>query len=211
MYNAQIERHPLPPFYPDGAEYLFLGSFPPKHRQWTMDFFYPNFLNDMWRIFGLIFFDDKNHFIIEKTKSFDKTAIVQFLSLKRIAIYDMAEEILRLTDNSSDKDLEIVRTLDIFETIDRLPCLRYIVTTGQKASETLIQQLHNVLIPIPDLKVGEDALCYIRKRYIRIARMPSSSRAYSLPLEKKAMMYKSVFCDPEQTDATPSTVDIIKQ
>ena len=30
-----------------------LGSFPPQQKRWSMAFFYPNFQNDMWRIFGL--------------------------------------------------------------------------------------------------------------------------------------------------------------
>ena len=51
-----IEVHPLPPFAPEGAKMLMLGSFPPPRARWKMDFFYPNFQNDMWRIFGVVFF-----------------------------------------------------------------------------------------------------------------------------------------------------------
>ena len=61
--------HPLEPLFPQGAKLLMLGAFPPKTNRWSMEFFYPNFQNDMWRIFGLIFFDDKDHFVdIEKKK-----------------------------------------------------------------------------------------------------------------------------------------------
>ena len=45
-----IESHPLSPFLPEGARMLMLGSFPPKQERWSMDFFYPNWINDMWRI-----------------------------------------------------------------------------------------------------------------------------------------------------------------
>jgi hypothetical protein len=58
-----IESHPLPPFFPGGARILMLGSFPPPKVRWKMNFFYPNLQNDMWRIFGFIFFRDKNHFL----------------------------------------------------------------------------------------------------------------------------------------------------
>ncbi|EPQ1350886.1 uracil-DNA glycosylase family protein, partial [Acinetobacter baumannii] len=51
----EIETHPLQPFLPENARLLMLGSFPPPRNKWKMDFYYPNFQNDMWRIFGLIF------------------------------------------------------------------------------------------------------------------------------------------------------------
>ena len=44
------ELHPLEPFLPVGARLLMLGSFPPQRVRWSMDFFYPNLQNDMWRI-----------------------------------------------------------------------------------------------------------------------------------------------------------------
>ena len=45
-----IERHPLKPFLPENAKVLFLGSFPPPKKRWCMEFYYPNFLNDHWRL-----------------------------------------------------------------------------------------------------------------------------------------------------------------
>ena len=58
--EIKTEIHPLEPFFPQGARLLMMGSFPPKRERWKMDFYYPNFQNDMWRIFGLVFFDDKD-------------------------------------------------------------------------------------------------------------------------------------------------------
>ncbi len=62
----EIETHPLEPFLPSAAKLLMLGSFPPPVNRWSMDFYYPNFQNDMWRIMGLIFFSDKEYFIRDK-------------------------------------------------------------------------------------------------------------------------------------------------
>ena len=45
--NLPIESHPFPPFLPDGARVLMLGTFPPKPNRWAMEFFYPNKTNDM--------------------------------------------------------------------------------------------------------------------------------------------------------------------
>ena len=63
-----IETHPLTPFLPRHATVLFLGSFPPPRARWSMDFFYPNWINDFWRVMGLIFFDDKAYFEIKGEK-----------------------------------------------------------------------------------------------------------------------------------------------
>jgi len=63
-----VERHPFKPFLPKGCKLLMLGSFPPSQKRWCMNFFYPNFTNDMWRIFGLAFFEDKQHFVDEANK-----------------------------------------------------------------------------------------------------------------------------------------------
>ena len=78
MNPLQPEIHPLTPFLPPNARLLLLGSFPPPRKRWSMDFFYPNYTNDMWRIFGLIFFDDKDHFVDIEKKKFRKDNIEQF-------------------------------------------------------------------------------------------------------------------------------------
>ena len=57
-----VEYHPLIPFLPANAKVLFLGSFPPPRKRWCMDFYYPNFINDHWRIEGAVFFGDRNHY-----------------------------------------------------------------------------------------------------------------------------------------------------
>ena len=59
----EIEKHPLEPFLPAKAKLLMLGSFPPQKKRWSMEFYYPNLNNDMWRIFGILFFDDKDYFL----------------------------------------------------------------------------------------------------------------------------------------------------
>ena len=82
------EQHPLSPFLPAGARVLMLGSFPPKRERWSMEFFYPNWLNDMWRIVGHIFFVDKHHFELSGEKRFDKAKIEAFCREKGIALYD---------------------------------------------------------------------------------------------------------------------------
>jgi G:T/U-mismatch repair DNA glycosylase len=194
MSDPQIEKHPFPPFYPDHAKWLFLGSFPAKPQRWSMDFFYPNFRNDMWRIFGIVFFNDENYFVNEATKSFNKEAITQFLTIQHIAMYDMAEEVIRRKDNALDNDLEIVKPLDIIGVITtQLPDLQNIVTTGGKSTKTLIQQLHKANIAVDVPIIGASVSLSIQNRNIRIYRMPSSSKTYTLPLKQKAIIYGNMF------------------
>ena len=74
-----IEEHPWQPFLPQGCRLLMLGSFPPARKRWCMDFFYPNYINDMWRIFGIVFFGDKQHFVDEGRKQFRMDDIIRFM------------------------------------------------------------------------------------------------------------------------------------
>lgn len=182
------ETHPLEPFLPENAVLLMLGSFPPQQKRWSMDFFYPNLQNDMWRIFGLIFFEDKEHFLKPDKKSFDKERIVDFLYSKGIALYDTATAVRRLQDNASDKFLEVVEPTDIGLLLKQLPHCQAIVTTGQKATDTLRQQMHASEPP-----VGSKSPFEYQDRELFLYRMPSSSRAYPLKIEKKAEVYRLMF------------------
>ena len=136
--EIKTEIHPLEPFFPQGARLLMMGSFPPKRERWKMDFYYPNFQNDMWRIFGLVFFDDKEHFLTADKKSFCEQRIRDFLIRQGIALTDSGREVVRQKDNASDKFLEIVRKIDLSDVLRQLPHCVAIATTGQKATDTLL-------------------------------------------------------------------------
>ena len=183
-----IEQHPLTPFLPAGAQVLMLGSFPPKRERWSMEFFYPNWLNDMWRIVGHIFFDDNHHFELSDEKRFDKAKIEAFCHAKGIALYDTACEVRRLKDNASDKFLEVVRATDVATLLNQLPECRAIVTTGQKATDVIVEQFG-----CGEPAVGSCVEINIAGRELEFWRMPSSSRAYPLKLERKAEAYRAMF------------------
>ena len=183
-----VEHHPLEPFLPEGARLLMLGSFPPKRERWSMDFFYPNWINDMWRIVGLLFFDDRRHFENKTEKRFDKERIVEFCSTFGLALFDAASAVRRLQDNASDKFLEVVTQTDIRGLLDRCPTLRAIVTTGEKATDQVVEQF-----ACEKPKVGAYVEIQHAGRTLHFWRMPSSSRAYPLSLEKKAEFYRILF------------------
>ena len=188
-----VEYHPLIPFLPTNAKVLFLGSFPPQRKRWCMDFYYPNFINDHWRIEGAVFFGDRHHFIDEEEKRFKLTDIIAFCQEKGLAFFDTSTAVRRLQDNASDKFLEVVEPTDIQALIVQLPQLRTIVTTGEKATETLCTTMKisslpkvNTFVPVPDTynQAGEQLVLY---------RLPSSSRAYPLAFEKKVEAYRQMF------------------
>ncbi|MEE3475906.1 MAG: uracil-DNA glycosylase family protein, partial [Candidatus Cryptobacteroides sp.] len=74
----QTEPHPFEPFLPANAKVLRLGSFPPQEKRWSIKFYYPNFINDMWRIIGLVFFGDKDRFIDTGARKFKLDDIRDF-------------------------------------------------------------------------------------------------------------------------------------
>ena len=180
-----IEEHPLEPFLPSNATLLMLGSFPPQKKRWSMDFFYPNLQNDMWRIFGFLFFNDKEHFLLPGKKAFNKDYLVEFLTEKGIALYDTATAIRRLQNNASDKFLEVIEPTDIRLLLKQLPQCQAIVTTGQKATDIIRSQ-----IEVNEPSVGQSCPFEFEDRILQLYRMPSSSRAYPLALEKKAAVYR---------------------
>jgi len=183
----ETERHPLQPFLPPNARLLMLGSFPPPRRRWAMDFFYPNRTNQMWSIFGLVFFGDAERLVDATHKTFRLLDIQSLLLEKGIAIYDTACAVRRLSGNASDKDLEIVEKTDIPALLSQIPACHDIVCTGQKSFSALTDDYG---VPVP--KIG----CYneftIADREMRLWRMPSSSRAYPMPLAEKASYYREM-------------------
>lgn len=183
-----IEIHPLRPFVPTNARVLMLGSFPPKRERWSMEFFYPNWINDMWRIMGLLFYGNKHHFEKIGEKRFDRERIVEFCTDRGIALYDTATEVRRLKDNASDKFLEVVTPTDVPALLRCLPHCHTIVTTGEKATDTLC-----LLLGVERPLVGGYIEGECEGRRVRLYRMPSSSRAYPMSVEKKADVYRLLF------------------
>ena len=155
-----------------------------------MDFFYPNLQNDMWRIFGIIFFNDKEYFLTNDKKAFDKERLEEFLIQKGIALYDTASAVIRLQDNASDKFLEVVEPTDIGLLLRQLPDCRSIITTGQKATDVICEYFS-----VKQPSIGDKTEISFQDRTLLLYRMPSSSRAYPLKLEKKSEIYRKAFSD----------------
>lgn len=190
-----VEYHPLRPFLPENAKVLFLGSFPPQRKRWSMDFYYPNFINDHWRIEGQIFFGDKNHFVDLEAKRFKIDEIVAFCQEKGLAFFDTSTAIRRLQDNASDKFLEVVEPTNIHDLLEQLPHCKAIVTTGEKATETICASLGIPEIPKVNTSyiLHHPSFIIHHPSPIALWRLPSSSRAYPLAFDKKVEDYRQMF------------------
>lgn len=190
--NQPLEQHPWPPYIPPHAKVLIMGTFPPQSHRWSMNFYYPNRTNDFWRVMGLIFYGNPFALDIQDSKDFDLHEIKVLLNREGIALNDTGYKIRRLRNNASDKFLEIVEPVDLNRLLRQMPELTDIVTTGEKAASVIAELTHS---NAP--KVGE----YVEfeyggegyHRHLRHWRMPSTSRAYPLPLPQKAALYNRVF------------------
>ena len=183
------ERHPWQPFLPEGCRLLVLGSFPPARKRWAMDFFYPNYTNDFWRICGICFHDDKLYYVDEARRTYRRNLIEQMLTERRIGLYDTATVVRRLKNTASDKDLEVVTPTDVAALLRQAPQCQAVCTTGQKATDVLCQQLAIDQQP----RVGDSVSFTFEGRPMRLWRMPSSSRAYPMAVERKADFYRPMF------------------
>lgn len=182
-----VEQHPLKPFLPEECRLLMLGSFPPERRRWSMEFFYPNFNNDMWRIMGLIFHGDRDRFVVAGERRFDRAAVEAFCTERGIGLYDTACEVRRLAGNASDKFLELVTPTDIGALLRTVPACRAVAATGEKAAE-----IFAAAVGCDAPAVGAAVEFGFEGRAMRFYRMPSSSRAYPLSVERKAAVYEGM-------------------
>lgn len=188
--DLQIESHPWPPFVPDGARIMILGTFPPGSHRWSMDFYYPNRTNDFWRICGLLFMGNPDALYIKGERHFDKAAIRELMTERRIALGDTARKVRRLKGNASDKFLEILTPIPLADVLDMMPDCHTLATTGEKAA-SVIADISGTSVP----KMGEMVQVEnFAGRNLDIWRMPSTSRAFPMRLGQKAEYYKRLFC-----------------
>lgn len=180
-----IECHPFEPFVPEHAKVLVMGTFPPQPKRWSMNFYYPNRTNDFWYMMGLIFYGDRSALLKPGSRDFDLDKIKALLTEKGIALNDTGRKVRRLMGNASDKFLEIVEPVPLYELLDRMPECRAVATTGEKAAGVLAELTGTEAPKMGEMVTGPDG--------IQLWRMPSTSRAYPLKLEKKAEYYERLF------------------
>ncbi|MDE6109897.1 MAG: uracil-DNA glycosylase family protein, partial [Muribaculaceae bacterium] len=164
------------------------GNVPPGPKRWSMDFYYPNPTNDFWRIAGLVFSGDAQALYDTAGKRFRLDEVKALMTEHHIALHDTCRRIRRLQGNASDKFLEVVETVDLRALLDAMPECYDIATTGEKAAGVVAELTESV---VPRMGEYVDAMAYGRP--VRVWRMPSTSRAYPLRLDKKAAYYRRLW------------------
>lgn len=191
---APLERHPWEPFVPAGAKILIMGTFPPGPHRWSMEFYYPNRTNDFWFMMGLLFCGDKDALYDRQSRQFRLDSIRALLTDRGIALGDTGRSVRRLKGNASDKFLEIVEPMPLYDLLATMPDCHAVATTGEKAAgviaaitDTAVPAQGEMVLapPVSGLPTCPDGL--------EVWRMPSTSRAYPLPLADKAARYARMF------------------
>lgn len=180
-----VETHPFEPFLPADAKVLFLGTFPPPEKRWSMRFYYPNRNNDFWRIIGLIFLGDSEALVDRANKTYHLDKIKKLLVEKGIALNDTGYAVRRLKGNASDKFLEIIEPVNLEAARRAMPGLRAIAATGEKAA--------GILATLTGVEPPEMGRMRVASDGLEVWRVPSTSRAYPLALERKAEYYRVLF------------------
>lgn len=188
--KKNIEKHPFPPVLPKDATIMMMGTFPPTSDKWAMPFHYPNFYNDMWRIYGLVFFNDVDHFRLGEHKCFDKERIIQFMHQRGIASCPTVRSAIREQGNAADKHLTVIEAVDLDAILNQVPNVHTIFTTGGKATEILLSLLQN---PTTLPKTNQHIDYPYHAKHLTLYRLPSTSRAYPMSLTKKAEAYRQFF------------------
>ncbi|MDE6543356.1 MAG: uracil-DNA glycosylase family protein [Muribaculaceae bacterium] len=183
-----IYCHPWEPFVPAGARILIMGTFPPGDHRWAMDFYYPNPTNDFWKMMGIVFRDDAFALYDKETRQYKLDEIKELLTERHIAMHDTAHKVVRLKGNASDKFLQIVEPTDLAALLARGPEITAVCTTGEKAADVIAELTGSVRPKMGEMTEGECA-----GRRLHIWRMPSTSRAYPMKVEKKAEYYRRMF------------------
>ncbi|MCD6251782.1 MAG: DNA glycosylase [Psychrobacter sp.] len=200
---TELETHPFEPVLPPNATVMMMGTFPPTADKWAMSFHYPNFYNDMWRIYGRVFFDDADYFRVGDEKRFDPERIRGFMFERGIASCPTVKQAIRETGNASDKNLTVVTPVDLEVILPQVPKVESLFTTGGKATEVLLGLLDEPIAKSKHPKTNQ-SMDYPYQwqstdnqkadvNNLTLYRLPSTSRAYPLSLDKKVAAYKAFF------------------
>lgn len=200
---TELETHPFEPVLPPNATVMMMGTFPPTADKWAMSFHYPNFYNDMWRIYGRVFFDDADYFRVGDEKRFDPERIRAFMFERGIASCPTVKQAIRETGNASDKNLTVVTPVNLNVILPQVPKVKTLFTTGGKATEVLLGLLDEPIAKSKHPKTNQ-SMHYPYKwqnadnkkmdvNDLTLYRLPSTSRAYPLSLDKKVAAYKAFF------------------
>lgn len=130
-----IETHPFPPFFDDQTEVLIIGTTPPmrftqvlgkKLNDNDVDFYYGSRDNYFWDFIG-------ESFNVKLARVNSDQAIEERKELLRgngIGLADIVFEFIRLENDASDNNLEVIRFQNLYGILSSNPLISKIFFTG---------------------------------------------------------------------------------
>jgi G:T/U-mismatch repair DNA glycosylase len=129
------EPHPWPPFIPANASKLILGTFPTNESNRTAyEFFYPNPLNDFWKVLFEVAGKDLNKYVTSEPVEIRK----QILSDLKLGIADIGKRILRQKNSSEDENLFPIEFTDIFSLLENHQTIAKIIITSSSGANSVL-------------------------------------------------------------------------
>lgn len=130
-----LHKHPYPPYIPDNATKLIVGTLPPPRfttgelKEGDVDFCYGSIDGQLWIILDRIF---DLHLKFENTP----LAIKQrkdFLNKRRIGICDIVASAKRMKMDASDTGMQRVKLRDLIKILQEHPTIDTLLFTGGKS------------------------------------------------------------------------------
>lgn len=129
----QHQPHPFKWYVPENATTLIIGTFPPVEKRWGFEFFYPNLQNNFWTILAKIAGEhlskDKN-IMVEERKN--------ILKKLKTGITDMGGVIRRISNDSKDESLELVKPMEILHILEQYPSIKKIILTSSSGASSAL-------------------------------------------------------------------------
>jgi G:T/U-mismatch repair DNA glycosylase len=194
--KTETESHP--DWYHDipVMDVLILGNFPPHRKRWDYEFFYPNKMNNFWKVLSALAGEPLKEMkglpaVRERKKIMEKL---------NAGVFNIAKSVKRKGHSARDTDIEIVEYTDLLSVIRKHPELKKIILAGFAAPSSTARQFMNYLhlmgisFTRPDkLAPGASFSIQIDKRKIKCIILNSTSTAFPIKLEKLIEQYAPYF------------------
>lgn len=180
LCNYVEEQHPWPPYIPEGATKLLLGTFPTANDNRRFEFYYPSPKNRFWAVISSLAEKNLEHFTSDRAIS-ERQEILKDLKL---AISDMGQRILRQQDSALDHNLFPLEFCDVFALIEANTNLNTIILTSSGKGNSALSwfsaycELNFIQLAKRDEKIPWETFIQIGSRKVKVVVAYSTSSSY---------------------------------